>query len=95
LIIKRLPRDASCVDVGAHHGDILRLMQAQAPRGRFLAFEPLPDCYKTLLAQFPDVEVFPYALGDVATSCPFQWVESKTPVIVACKSADMIARPSR
>jgi FkbM family methyltransferase len=57
-----LRRDSNAVDAGAFEGGMLRHMLRLAPRGRHLAFEPLPDRYEALVRRFPAAQVHPYAL---------------------------------
>jgi FkbM family methyltransferase len=71
-IIRRVLRgDAVGVDVGAHAGVILRAMVAAAPHGRHYAFEPLPHLAAQLQADFPQLRIYPYAVGDTATTTTF------------------------
>jgi FkbM family methyltransferase len=59
-----LSPDACCVDVGAHRGAILQELVRVAPRGRHIAFEPLPHLAEMLRSMFPDVDVRTAALSD-------------------------------
>jgi FkbM family methyltransferase len=56
--------DSNAVDVGAFEGGMLRHMIRMAPRGRHVAFEPLPDHYAALAARFTQVRVHGCALGE-------------------------------
>jgi FkbM family methyltransferase len=64
ILAATLAPDANCVDVGANVGDVLADMVRLAPRGRHIAFEPVPALAKGLAARFPGVEVRAVALGD-------------------------------
>jgi len=64
IMARVLRPDSNAVDVGALEGGMLRHMIRLAPRGRHVAFEPLPDHYAALAARFTQVEVHPYALGE-------------------------------
>jgi FkbM family methyltransferase len=66
-----LREDSNCVDVGANQGRFLAEMVARAPRGRHVAFEPLPQLAAGLRKAFPDVEVHEAAVADVAGSAEF------------------------
>jgi FkbM family methyltransferase len=66
-----LARDACCIDVGAHTGDVLCEIVRIAPRGRHIAFEPLPLLAAALRKRLPGVDVRDVALGDAAGSVPF------------------------
>ncbi len=76
LLRLSLPVDANCVDVGANVGDVLREMVASAPRGRHIAYEPLPDLAAELARRFPDVDVRNAALSDSPGEHPFFRVKS-------------------
>jgi FkbM family methyltransferase len=74
-IAGRVMGPASCsVDIGAHWGDILKHLVEIAPRGRHLAFEPIPFLAKRLRRRFPQVDVRPIALSDVAGEAEFRIV---------------------
>ena len=71
-----LAEDANCIDVGAHSGGILREIVRCAPRGRHMAFEPLPELAAELAREFPGVEVHAAAVSDVAGEQEFTFLES-------------------
>ena len=75
-LIAELPATASCVDVGASQGDVLRLMVRHAAAGRHVAFEPLPELAAALRAEFPQVDVRACALYDAAGTLPFHRVRA-------------------
>src|SRR5262249_24561020 len=52
------------VDVGAFEGGVLRHIVRRAPRGRHIAFEPLPEKRAALVRRFPNVQILPHALSD-------------------------------
>lgn len=64
LIAFGLREDSNCIDVGANRGEILGQFVRAAPRGRHLAFEPLPDLAAGLRSKFPAVDVRECALSD-------------------------------
>lgn len=66
LLAAVLRADSNALDVGANEGAVLESIVRIAPAGRHIAFEPIPDLHKRLAARFPDVEVRPVALSDVA-----------------------------
>jgi FkbM family methyltransferase len=68
--------DAHVVDVGANHGGVLAELVRLAPRGRWLAFEPIPALHGELTAAFPGADVRAVALSDVAGEASFQHVVS-------------------
>jgi FkbM family methyltransferase len=59
-----LAEDSNCVDVGANEGRFLHHMRQRAPRGRHIAWEPVPHLAERLRDLFPDVEVHQAAVGD-------------------------------
>lgn len=67
---------STCVDVGCSKGSILRIMMKYSPKGRFLAFEPLPDDYEYLRQSFTSKNVMLYrlALSDSKGASSFNYV---------------------
>jgi FkbM family methyltransferase len=71
-LIKRIPADANCIDVGAHKADILRKILKQAPKGKHFAFEPIPWLYDSLQKRFGrQATIYKMALGDKAGEAEF------------------------
>lgn len=66
-----LAPEANCVDVGAYEGLVLAEMVRLAPRGRHIAYEPLPDRAEVLRRSFPGVEVRQRAVSDAARTAIF------------------------
>jgi len=64
LLAFLLAPDSACVDVGAHAGTVLAEMARLAPRGRHVAFEPLPHLAADLRRRFPGVLVVEAAASD-------------------------------
>ena len=56
--------DSNCIDIGSHIGSFLSLLVRFAPRGKHIAFEPVPEKALWLKKKFPEVEVRNLALGD-------------------------------
>lgn len=73
---KILAEDSNCIDIGAHVGDILKLMLKNSPKGKHFAFEPIPHLYNTLKTNYPTVSVFPFALSNEKGSTTFYHVPS-------------------
>jgi FkbM family methyltransferase len=63
-LIRGLPDDADCVDVGANVGHILDAMVRGCPQGRHVAFEPVPRLNADLRRRFPGVDVRAQAVAD-------------------------------
>ena len=64
LMERVLEPDSDCLDVGAHAGSVLAELVRLAPRGRHVAWEPLPDFAEDLRRRFPAVDVRQAALSD-------------------------------
>jgi FkbM family methyltransferase len=56
--------DSNCIDVGANVGLFVSDITRLAPRGRHIAYEPLPDLAAQLARRYPNVEVRARALSD-------------------------------
>jgi FkbM family methyltransferase len=72
-----LDEDSNCVDVGAHLGDALAQMRRVAPRGKHIAFEPLPAFAARLADDFPEVDVRAVALSDREGEASFTHVRTR------------------
>jgi FkbM family methyltransferase len=66
--------DSGAIDVGANLGEVLEVMTRVAPKGRHIAFEPIPELHQQLVQSFPDVDVRQMALSDVAGTADFTHV---------------------
>lgn len=66
LLERELEADSDCLDAGAHDGSVLAELVRIAPRGRHMAWEPLPEHAERLRTRFPGVDVRPAALSDRA-----------------------------
>ena len=53
-----------CVDVGAHLGSVLHVIQTLAPEGAHIAIEPIGYKARWLSTKFPNVEVHELAVSD-------------------------------
>jgi len=76
LIAWSLGPGSSCVDVGAHGGSVLAEIVRVAPRGRHIAYEPLPHLADQLHASFPDVDVRCAALSNHSGTASFARVRA-------------------
>jgi FkbM family methyltransferase len=70
-----LKEDANCIDVGAHQGVILTEIVRVAPRGRHIAYEPLPFMHKYLVDKFPCVDVRCAALSNEEGERSFAYIK--------------------
>lgn len=75
LLAGALAADADCIDVGANVGEVLSDIVRLAPRGRHIAYEPLPDLAERLRERFPGVEVRNAALSDHEGEATFHRVK--------------------
>jgi FkbM family methyltransferase len=77
VLRRALHAQSSCVDVGAHKGEMLQLIRQNAPQGQHFAFEPIPQLYDRLKrSEMEHVEVFPYALSNFEGATAFHLVKS-------------------
>lgn len=76
LLAFTLNSDSNCLDIGSHGGSVLRQMVRCAPRGRHIAYEPIPNLAVSLRAQFPMVDVRQAAVGAKAERSSFFHVTS-------------------
>ena len=74
LLRRHLRADTAVIDVGCHEGRFLEAVRQHAPRGRHLAFEPLPTFAAQLRQRFPDVTVHELALSDTVGEVLFHHV---------------------
>jgi FkbM family methyltransferase len=56
--------DSCCVDVGANVGGFLGMCRALAPRGRHVAYEPIPTLADDLRSRFPADDIRAAAVAD-------------------------------
>ncbi|MGB3760542.1 MAG: FkbM family methyltransferase [Rivularia sp. (in: cyanobacteria)] len=54
----------NCIDIGAHLGSVLNLINELSPNGKHTAIEPIPYKYEWLKRKFPNAEIFQVALSD-------------------------------
>ena len=59
-----LAEDSNCVDIGANQGRFLFAMTKRAPRGRHIAWEPIPHLAADLRERFPEAEIHNAAVGE-------------------------------
>ena len=71
-VMRRLIKPTSnCIDIGCHLGSVLSYMVRLAPRGRHMAFEPVPMKAQWLENKFPEVQIMQMALADKAGELRF------------------------
>jgi FkbM family methyltransferase len=74
LLAFSIDGESNCIDIGANRGANLSEMCRVAPRGRHIAFEPLPHLAALLRDLFPGVEIRQAALSDHAGTADFAYV---------------------
>lgn len=79
LIAESLQADDNCVDIGAHTGGLLAHMVNAAPRGRHIAYEPIPYLAEELRSRFPKVDVRCAAVSDHRGTASFAHVVNSPP----------------
>ncbi|MCW3017722.1 MAG: Methyltransferase FkbM [Solirubrobacterales bacterium] len=71
VLASTLRGDSTYVDIGTNRGQVLREAVRVAPRGRHIAFEPIPELATELAASFPQVDTRRLALGAAAGSADY------------------------
>lgn len=66
-----LSKDSCCIDIGSHRGEMLGEMVRVAPLGHHVAFEPIPELYRELTSQFPNVDIRATALSNSVGKAAF------------------------
>jgi FkbM family methyltransferase len=101
--------DSNCIDVGAHIGSTLSAIIRRAPRGRHMAFEPVPRKAVWLRRKFPEVDIRAIALTDETGQVRFDENRSRSGfssiappgqtrrggLTVRCDRLDNVADPDR
>lgn len=77
-IMKRtIQEDSNCLDIGCHKGEILEIILKLAPKGKHIAFEPIPEFYAQLQQRFGSrATIYPYALADSSGTSTFHFVKN-------------------
>ncbi len=84
------------VDVGTNRGQVLREALRVAPRGRHIAFEPIPELAEMLASSFPEAESRRLALGaepHVAQFCHFTKLDGWSGLRRSPEISDELGRP--
>lgn len=76
LLSFALAEDSNCIDIGANKGAILAEMLRAAPRGKHIAYEPLPNLHKSLSDHFPSVDVRLAAVSNEEGEASFTFVKN-------------------
>jgi len=84
-----LAEDSNCIDVGANEGRFLYEMTRRAPRGRHIAWEPVPHLAARLRELFPTAEVHDAAVGDTPVGETSFVVVKNDPAYSGLRARDM------
>lgn len=74
-----LSPDSNAIDIGAHNGRVIREILRLAPKGRHIAFEPLPNLAARLARLFPAIEIREEAVSDQNGQSTFMRVVDALP----------------
>lgn len=75
-VLKLLPEDSICIDIGSHKGEWLNYFNLYFPNQRHIAFEPLGNLYKELKIQFPNFQIYDFALSNKNGKSEFQFAQN-------------------
>lgn len=91
-IINTLPKDATCIDIGANKGQILSFIVNHCTKGHITAVEPIPELARYLRCKFKKVKVFGMALSSETTEeKTFNYIK-ENPAISSLASTTLIRR---
>ena len=76
LLRSVLKEDSNCIDIGVYRGRVLSELVRLAPKGKHIAYEPLPHLYKNVSAQFPAVDVRLAAVSNEVGETTFTYVKN-------------------
>jgi FkbM family methyltransferase len=78
-VIKQLPTDAVCIDIGVNEGQMLRYLYQQCHKGYILGIEPIPDLAQTVQAVYNRkiVSIKQIALSDEAGEQEFYYFKKR------------------
>lgn len=81
-VIRRLPKDAVCIDIGVNEGQLFNSMVKYCPQGTLYGFEPIPHLYKYLKTRYASarIHLFPMVLSDIEEEVCFYYFPRRTGV---------------
>lgn len=81
-LIRRLPTDAVCVDIGVNEGQLFNSMYRHCKNGVLYGFEPIPDLYNYLTRKYnsPRVHLKKMVLSDTEEAVSFFYFPKRTGV---------------
>lgn len=77
LLESLLTEDSNCIDIGAYRGRVLSQIVRVAPRGRHIAYEPLPHMHRHLVDRFPTVDIRLAAVSNREGETTFIYVRNE------------------
>lgn len=81
-LIRRLPKDAVCVDIGVNEGQLFNSMYRHCSEGVLYGFEPIPDLFQYLSRKYnsPRVHLKQMVLSDNEEPVSFYYFPRRTGV---------------
>lgn len=81
-LIRRLPADAVCVDIGVNEGQLFHAMTRHCTKGTIHGFEPIPHLNRYLARRYASgrVSIYPYVLSDTIETASFYYFPGRTGV---------------
>ena len=81
-LIKRLPEDAVCIDIGVNEAQLFNFMVKRCTKGKIYGFEPIPHLYQYLRNKYqsPRVTLFQHVLSDREEEISFFYFPKRTGV---------------
>ena len=81
-LIRRLPADAVCVDIGVNEGQLFHAMTRHCTKGAVHGFEPIPHLNRYLERRYTSerVQLYPNVLSDTIEEARFYYFPGRTGV---------------
>ncbi len=76
LLESTLKEDSQCIDIGAFRGRVLAEIVRVAPRGKHIAYEPIPHLHRYLVERYPSVDVRLAAVSNEEGESSFAYVKN-------------------
>ena len=93
-VIRKLPINAVCIDVGINEGQILHAMVNHCKDGKIYGFEPIPILFKSLSNKYSSERVLLHqvALSDKEEYCSFYYYPLRSAVSGLSKREDVLGQ---
>lgn len=91
-LIRRLPIDAVCIDIGVNEAQLFDVMVKHCTKGRLYGFEPIPHLYEYLKKKYDDprVTLFPSVVSDEEGQVSFYYFPQRTGVSGIAKRDEFV-----